>query len=58
MKAICEVKKAGANITGITWWGLSDNVSWRTHNPLLFSTLYVPKASYYRTLDAYTNVFN
>ncbi|MCB2356139.1 endo-1,4-beta-xylanase [Clostridium estertheticum] len=41
MKAICEVKKAGANITGITWWGLSDNVSWRTDNPLLFSTLYV-----------------
>ncbi|MBU3187973.1 endo-1,4-beta-xylanase, partial [Clostridium estertheticum] len=59
MKAICDVKKSGANITGITWWGLSDNVSWRKKdNPLLFSTLYVPKASYYRTLDAYTNVFN
>ncbi|WAG58320.1 endo-1,4-beta-xylanase (plasmid) [Clostridium estertheticum] len=61
MKAICDVKKSGANITGITWWGLSDNVSWRkknNDNPLLFSTLYVPKASYYRTLDAYTNVFN
>lgn len=57
MKAICEVKNAGANITGITWWGLSDDVSWRTDNPLLHSTLNYPKASYYRTLDAYTDVF-
>jgi len=57
MKSICEVKKAGANITGITWWGLSDDVSWRTDDPLLFSTLNSPKASYYRTLDAYTDVF-
>ena len=58
MKAICEVKNSGANITGITWWGLSDDVSWRSSDsPLLFSTLYSPKTSYYRTLDAYTDVF-
>jgi len=57
MKAINELKKAGANITSITWWGLSDDVSWRNDNPLLFSSLYYPKASYYRTLDAYTDVF-
>jgi endo-1,4-beta-xylanase len=57
MKGICEVKKAGAKITGITWWGLSDDVSWRDDNPLLYSKLYNPKASYYRTLDAYTDVF-
>lgn len=57
MKAICEVKNSGANITGITWWGLSDDVSWRTDDPLLFSTLNSPKSSYYRTLDAYTNIF-
>lgn len=58
MKAINEVKKAGANITSITWWGLSDDVSWRSNDkPLLFSTLNSPKASYYRTLDAFTDVF-
>lgn len=58
MKSICEVKKAGGKITGITWWGLSDDLSWRKgDNPLLFSTLYYPKASYYRTLNAYTDVF-
>lgn len=58
MKSICEVKKAGANITGITWWGLSDQNSWRgKDHPLLFSNLYSPKASYYRTLNAYTDVF-
>lgn len=57
MKSICEAKQAGANITGITWWGLSDDVSWRTDHPLLFSTLNSPKASYYRTLDAYKDVF-
>lgn len=57
MKAINEVKNAGARITGITWWGLSDDVSWRDDNPLLFSSLNYPKASYYRALDAYTDVF-
>lgn len=57
MKAVCEVKNAGANITGITWWGLSDDVSWRTDSPLLFSSLNSPKASYYRTLDAFSDVF-
>lgn len=58
MSSICQLKKAGANITGITWWGLSDDVSWRkADHPLLFSSLYSPKASYYRTLNAYTDVF-
>ena len=58
MKGICEVKKAGGNITGITWWGLSDDVSWRKEkSPLLFSNINTPKASYYRTIDAFNNVF-
>ncbi len=59
MKSICEVKKAGGKISGITWWGLSDDVSWRREkSPLLYSSLLTPKASYYRTLDAYADVFN
>lgn len=57
MKAINEIKQAGGKISGITWWGLSDDVSWRTDKPLLHSTLNSPKASYYRTLDAFTDVF-
>lgn len=59
MKSVNELKKAGGKITGFTWWGLSDDVSWRRDkNPLLHSNLNTPKASYYRTLDAYTDVFN
>ena len=59
MKSVNELKKAGGKITGFTWWGLSDDVSWRRENsPLLHSNLNTPKASYYRTLDAFTDVFN
>ena len=59
MKAVCEVKKDGGNITGFTWWGMSDDISWRKDkSPLLFSNLWTPKASYYRTLDAFTDTFN
>lgn len=54
--AILSLKKAGGNITGITWWGLYDSVSWRaSSNPLLFSSLTTPKASYYSALSAYTD---
>jgi endo-1,4-beta-xylanase len=53
MKSILAVKKSGGNITGITWWGLYDSVSWRKDNPLLFSGLYNPKESYYSALQAY-----
>lgn len=56
LSAILSVKKAGGKITGITWWGLYDSVSWRSANkPLLFSGLNSPKASYYSALQAYTN---
>lgn len=59
MKSVNELKKAGGKITGFTWWGLSDDVSWRRDkSPLLHSNLNTPKASYYRTLDAFTDVFN
>jgi endo-1,4-beta-xylanase len=59
MKSVNELKKAGGKITGFTWWGLSDDVSWRRDkSPLLHSNINTPKASYYRTLDAFTDVFN
>lgn len=56
MKYILDIKKEGGKITGITYWGLSDDVSWRkTETPLLFSTLTKPKKSYYEVLKAYVD---
>ncbi|MCH5272419.1 MAG: endo-1,4-beta-xylanase [Lachnospiraceae bacterium] len=56
MKYLLEIKKAGGKITGITYWGLADNVSWRKDDsPLLFSTLTQPKKAYYRVLQAYVD---
>ena len=56
MTNVLNLKKNGANITGITYWGLADNVSWVSeNNPLLFTTLGNPKYAYYRVLDAYTD---
>jgi len=53
---ILDCKKAGGNITGITFWGLYDSVSWRaSQSPLLFSSLTQPKPSYYSVLKAYTD---
>lgn len=54
--AIINAKKAGANITSITFWGVSDSNSWiGDKNPLLFSNIYTPKAAYYSVLKAYTD---
>lgn len=54
MSAVLSAKKAGGKITGVTWWGLYDSVSWRTgDNPLLFSSLNTPKQSYKSVLQAY-----
>lgn len=54
MKMLIEKKKAGANITGITFWGLSDSNSWRSkYSPLLFvSGMNTPKASFYKVIEA------
>ena len=57
MKNVNSIKKSGGNISGVTIWGLSDDVSWIQggKNPLLFSTFNVPKESYYQFLQAYTD---
>lgn len=56
MTNILAIKKNGGNITGITIWGLSDDVTWiRGEKPLLFSTLGNPKDAYHRMLEAYQN---
>ena len=57
MKEVVKLKKNGAKITGVTIWGLSDDVTWiKGEKPLLFSKLGTPKSSYYRMLAAYTDV--
>lgn len=54
MKNVLRIKKAGGKITGLTWWGISDQVTWiKGEKPLLFSYLNVPKSSYYNVLQAY-----
>ncbi|MDR0197469.1 MAG: endo-1,4-beta-xylanase [Oscillospiraceae bacterium] len=52
-KMLVEKKKGGANITGVTFWGIHDGVSWRgTYKPLLFSAPDKPKK------DAFDAVIN
>jgi hypothetical protein len=56
MKRLLNLKKEGAAITGITYWGLGDNVSWRPgENALLFTTIDKPKKGYFEVLRAYTD---
>ena len=52
-RAIFEEKQAGANITALVFWGLSDDHSWRDDNPLLYSDLTTKKPSYYSVMQAY-----
>lgn len=57
-KKINALKKNGGKITGVTWWGLSDQVTWiKDARPLLFSNPTTPKSAYYKVLQAYTETF-
>lgn len=56
MGSILELKQSGAEINGITFWGLCDVNSWRSdEKPLLYKTLKTPKLSYYKVLEAYVD---
>jgi endo-1,4-beta-xylanase len=47
MQAIIDEKKAGANITAVVFWGITDGTSWRKDGcPLLFNSDYSVKDSY------------
>jgi hypothetical protein len=55
---INKCKKDGANITGITWWGLSDQTTWiGGQSPLLFSSPGNPKPVYNTVINSYIDVF-
>ena len=57
-KGINNAKKNGGKITGITWWGLSDQTTWISNSaPLLFSRPGQPKQAYSKVIQAYTDVF-
>ncbi|MEE3469731.1 MAG: endo-1,4-beta-xylanase [Butyrivibrio hungatei] len=56
-KKINQIKKNGGNVTGITWWGLSDQTTWINNSkPLLFSSPGQPKQAYNKVIQAYTEV--
>jgi len=59
MKALLTAKKNGANITGITLWGMYDSMSWRSgQSPLLFkNNMNSPKQAYTQVLKAYDDVY-
>ena len=57
-KGINAAKKNGGKISGITWWGLSDQTTWINNSaPLLFSRPGQPKQAYTKVIQAYTVTF-
>ena len=58
IKMFVTKKKAGADITGITFWGLCDSNSWRWDGkPLLFSALFCPKEAFYKVIEVAKSVW-
>lgn len=52
IKMLVLKKKAGVNITGLTFWGLCDSNSWIwDEKPLLFSSLFCPKDAFYKVIE-------
>ncbi len=50
-RGLVKLKEEGYPITGVTIWGLSDTLTWRSGEyPLLFNTDLTPKDAYYAVL--------
>lgn len=55
---LVEMKRGGVNITGVTFWGLTDADTWLTNfkretsYPLLFGGDYAAKSAYFAVLEA------
>ena len=54
--AVTRACLAVSRCTGITVWGVRDDTSWRTDNPLLFDRSGNKKPAYYAVLDALNGV--
>jgi endo-1,4-beta-xylanase len=53
---LIQKQRGGANITSITFWGLWDNVSWRSrYTPLLFTGIDRPKPAFDAVMNAAIN---
>lgn len=56
-KNINSIKKSGGNISGVTWWGLSDKTTWISNAaPLLFYTPGNAKPAYSKVIQAYKEI--
>jgi len=53
---ILEFARKGEKITGLTFWGWGDSISWlEEYTPLMFTHLGRPKEVYYKVLQTYLN---
>lgn len=53
MMLLMTEKDSGAKITGIIWWGPSDDYSWRSDGvPLLYSKYWQAKEHYFQVIEA------
>lgn len=53
MMLLMTEKDSGAKITGIIWWGPSDDHSWRSEGvPLLYSKYWQAKEHYFQVIEA------
>lgn len=55
-EALIEAKDSGTPIESVTFWGISDDLSWRSNtSPLLFAGNLEPKPAFYGVVGAMTN---
>nr|WP_302597057.1 endo-1,4-beta-xylanase [uncultured Cellulosilyticum sp.] len=50
---VMELKKGGANISAVVFWGVTDTTSWLGGYPLLFDGEYKAKPAYYSIIEDY-----
>ncbi len=56
MKTLLEIARGGGKITGLTFWGMADNITGpREYTPFLFSYVGRPKDVYYKVLQTYVD---
>lgn len=54
MEMLLEFARKGEKITGLTFWGASDSISWlKEFSPLMFTHLGRPKDAYYKVIQTY-----